>query len=167
MTISVARRETMKIKIVCVGKLKESYLKDGIAEYVKRISRFAKVEITELADEKIPDNPSPAECLNVLKAEGEKISKHLEGYIIALCVEGVILSSEELADKLADIQLGGDSTITFIIGGSLGLDEEIKRKAKFKLSFSKMTFPHQLMRLILTEQIYRGFKINANESYHK
>lgn len=157
----------MKIKIVCVGKLKEKYLKDGIDEYCKRISRFAKVEITELADEKIPDAPSPAQCEAVLKAEGDKIKKHLEGYTIALCIEGESVSSEKLAEKIASVQLSGNSTITFVIGGSLGIADEIKKDAHFKLSFSKMTFPHQLMRLILTEQIYRAFKINANENYHK
>lgn len=157
----------MKIKIVCLGKLREKYLKDGIDEYCKRISRFSKVDIVELADEKIPDNPSPAQCAAVLKAEGDKIKKHLEGYIITLCVEGESITSEELAAKLATIQLDGNSTVTFVIGGSLGLDEEIKKSSHFRLSFSKMTFPHQLMRLILTEQIYRAFKINGNESYHK
>ena len=157
----------MKIKIVCVGKLKEKYLKDGIDEYSKRISRFAKVEIVELPDEKIPDNPSDAQCLAVIEAESEKIKKHLEGYIIALCVEGQKLSSEKLAEKIAQIQLGGNSTITFVIGSSLGMSDAIKKTASLKLSFSDMTFPHQLMRLILTEQIYRAFKINNNESYHK
>ena len=157
----------MKIKIICVGKLKEKYLKDGIAEYTKRISRFSKIEIIELNDEKIPDSPSDAQCQNILKTEGEKIKKHLEGYTIALCVEGTNLSSEELAKNFAKIQLGGESTISFVIGGSLGIDDSIKNMADFKLSFSKMTFPHQLMRLILTEQIYRAFKINNNENYHK
>lgn len=157
----------MKIKIVCLGKLKEKYLKDGIAEYCKRISRFAKIEIIELPDDKIPDNPSPAQCQAVLKSEGDKIKKHLEGYIITLCVEGECISSEKLAEKIAAIQLNGNSTITFVIGGSLGIDDEIKNFSDFRLSFSKMTFPHQLMRLILTEQIYRAFKINANENYHK
>ncbi len=157
----------MKIKIVCLGKLKEKYLKDGIGEYAKRIGRFAKLEIIELGDEKIPDSPSPAQCEAVLKSEGEKIKKHLEGYVIALCIEGEELSSEKLAEKLAAIQLSGNSTITFLIGGSLGIDKEIKKSADYKLSFSPMTFPHQLMRLILTEQIYRAFKINANENYHK
>ena len=157
----------MKIKIVCVGKLKEKYLKDGIDEYCKRISRFAKAEIIELPDEKIPDNPSDAQCLAVIESECEKIKKHLEGYIIALCVEGQKLSSEKLAEKIAQIQLNGNSTITFVIGGSLGMSDSIKKEASLKLSFSDMTFPHQLMRLILTEQIYRAFKINNNESYHK
>ncbi len=157
----------MKIKIVCLGKLREKYLKDGIDEYCKRISRFAKIDIVELADEKIPDSPSPAQCAAVLKTEGEKIKKHLEGYIITLCVEGEGISSEKLAEKIASVQLSGNSTITFVIGGSLGLDDGIKKASNFKLSFSKMTFPHQLMRLILAEQIYRAFKINGNESYHK
>ena len=157
----------MKIKIVCPGKLKEKYLKDGIDEYLKRISRFSKIEVIEVADKKIPDNPSQAQCDAILKSEGELIKKYLEGYIIALCVEGENISSEKLAEKIANIQLSGNSTITFVIGGSLGLDEDIKKLSDFKLSFSKMTFPHQLMRLILTEQIYRAFKINGNESYHK
>lgn len=157
----------MKIKIVCLGKLKENYLIDGINEYSKRISRFSKIEIIELPDEKIPDSPSKAQCDAVLKAEGEKIKKHLEGFIVALCIEGKNLSSEELAEKLSTVTLNGDSTISFIIGGSLGIDDSIKNTADLKLSFSKMTFPHQLMRLILTEQIYRAFKINANETYHK
>lgn len=157
----------MKIKIVCLGKLKEKYLKDGIDEYLKRISRFSKTEVIELPDKKIPDNPSEAQRNEILRAEGELIKKHLEGYIITLCVEGENISSEKLAEKIANIQLSGNSTITFVIGGSLGLDEDIKKMSEFKLSFSKMTFPHQLMRLILTEQIYRAFKINGNESYHK
>lgn len=157
----------MKIKIVCVGKLKEKYLRDGLGEYIKRIGRFAKTEIIEIPDEKIPDNPSPAQEAAVIKAEGEKISKYSDGFKIALCVEGEELSSEAFAEKLGKIQLSGNSTITFIIGGSLGLDEKIKQSADFRLSFSKMTFPHQLMRLILAEQIYRAFKINGNETYHK
>ena len=159
----------MKIKIVCVGKLKEKYLADGISEYCKRISRFAKVEITELADEKIPDNPSDAICQKILNTEGEKILSKLgkDEYIIALCVEGKLMSSEELAEKIASVTLMGNNTVTFVIGGSLGLSDSVKQRADYKLSFSKMTFPHQLMRLILTEQIYRAFKINANEQYHK
>ena len=157
----------MRIKIVCLGKLKEKYLKDGVEEYIKRISRFAKAEIIELPDEKIPDNPNQSQCTSILKTEGEKIKKHIEGYVIALCVEGDNISSEKLAEKIGSITLNGNSTITFIIGGSLGIDDGVKALADFKLSFSKMTFPHQLMRLILTEQLYRAFKINANESYHK
>ena len=159
----------MKIKIVCVGKLKEKYLTDGIAEYSKRISRFAKVEITELSDEKIPDNPSDAICQRIINAEGEKILSKVgkDEYVVALCVEGKLMSSEELAEKIASVTLMGNNTVTFIIGGSLGLADSVKERADFRLSFSRMTFPHQLMRLILTEQVYRAFKINANEQYHK
>jgi len=157
----------MKIKIVCLGKLKEKYFKECIDEYCKRIGRFTKLEIIELADERIPDNPNPSQCSAILKAEGEKIKKHLEGYTIALCVEGNMMSSEELAHKISSVTLAGKSTLTFVIGGSLGIDESVKKMSDFRLSFSKMTFPHQLMRIILAEQIYRAFKINANENYHK
>ncbi|MBE7038884.1 MAG: 23S rRNA (pseudouridine(1915)-N(3))-methyltransferase RlmH [Ruminococcaceae bacterium] len=159
----------MKIKIICVGKLKEKYLKDGISEYIKRLSRFCKTEIIELNDEKIPDNASKAEEDIVIKNEGEKILKHIQKgeYVISLCVEGKSISSTGLAEKINEITLSGLSTITLIIGGSLGIDDKIKNLSDFKLSFSKMTFPHQLMRLILLEQIYRAFKINANEEYHK
>jgi len=159
----------MKIKIICVGKLKEKYLKDGISEYIKRLSRFCKTEIIELNDEKIPDNASKAEEDIVIKNAGEKILKHIQKgeYVISLCVEGKSISSTGLAEKINEITLSGLSTITLIIGGSLGIDDKIKNLSDFKLSFSKMTFPHQLMRLILLEQIYRAFKINANEEYHK
>lgn len=159
----------MKIKIICVGKIKEKYLKDAIDEYKKRLSRFAQIEITELNDERIPDNPSKAEMDIVLKKEGDKILEKIgpSDYLITLCVEGKNLSSEELADKVSDICLMGSSTITFVIGGSLGIREDIKSLSKLRLSFSRMTFPHQLMRVILLEQIYRAFKINSNEEYHK
>ena len=159
----------MKINIICVGKLKEKYLRDGIDEYSKRISRFADIRITELDDEKIPDRASPAIEEKIKNTEGEKILSKIanDDYAIALCVEGKQLSSEKFAKKLSDIMLDGKSTIDFIIGGSLGLSDEVKKRSDFRLSFSEMTFPHQLMRLILTEQIYRAFKINANEQYHK
>ena len=159
----------MKIKIICVGKLKEKYLRDGIDEYVKRIGRFASVDIIELADEKIPDNPSDAECEKIKAAEGAKILSKIkkDEYIYSLCVEGKQLESEAFAKSISSAMLSGLSTITFIIGGSLGLSEEVKRASQCRLSFSKMTFPHQLMMLILTEQIYRAFKINSNEQYHK
>ncbi len=159
----------MKIKIICVGKIKEKYFADGIKEYAKRLSRFCKFEICEVADEKIPDNASEKEALAVLDSEGAKIEKHIGkgDYIIALCVEGKNISSADLAKKFSEIQLSGKSGITFIIGGSLGICSRVKNMSDFRLSFSKMTFPHQLMRLILTEQIYRAFKINANEEYHK
>ena len=159
----------MKIRIICVGKLKEKYLKDAIAEYTKRLSRFATVEITELNDEKIPDNPSSPDEEKVLLNEGEKILRCISpgDYVISLCVEGELLSSEDFAKKLSGIALSGKSTICFVIGGSLGLHKSVKSRSDFRLSFSRMTFPHQLMRVFLTEQIYRAFKINANEKYHK
>ena len=159
----------MKIKIICIGKLKEKYLKEAIAEYSKRLSRFCKIEIKELSDEKIPDSAHEAEEQKIISVEGEKIMKCIgaDEYVISLCVEGKQLSSTEFADEISKITLSGNSTITFIIGGSLGLDEKIKNMSRMKLSFSKMTFPHQLMRIVLAEQIYRAFKINSNEKYHK
>lgn len=159
----------MKIKIVCVGKLKEKYLKDGIDEYIKRISRFATVDIVELPDEKIPDNASDAICEKIKSDEGAKILSKIkkDEYIYALCVEGKQFDSEAFADDISSAMLCGYNTITFIIGGSLGLSDEVKKISNVRLSFSKMTFPHQLMRLVLTEQVYRAFKINSNEQYHK
>ncbi len=159
----------MKIRIICVGKLKEKYLKEGIAEYAKRLSRFCSFDVVELNDEKIPSNPSEAECKRVLESEGEAILNKLscDGYAIALCVEGKQLTSEELAERLSTVMLNGKSTIEFIIGGSLGLADKVKKRCDIRLSFSKFTFPHQLMRLVLSEQIYRSFKINSNEEYHK
>ena len=152
----------MKVKIICLGKLKEKYLKDAIDEYSKRLSRFCNFEITELADEKIPDNASDAQEQKVLETEASKIMKYIgdDDYVISLCIEGKQLSSEQFAQKIAGVTLSGKSTVCFIIGGSLGLDSSVKIRSDFKLSFSPMTFPHQLMRVILTEQIYRCFKIN-------
>ena len=159
----------MNINIICIGKIKEKFLKDAVNEYVKRISRFAKVKITELPDEAVPEKMSEAEEKNVLKKEGEKILAALSpsDYVIALCVEGKQMGSVELAEHLSECFLRGKSSISFIIGGSLGLLEEVKKRSSLRLSFSKMTFPHQLMRIILLEQVYRCFKINANETYHK
>ena len=159
----------MKIRIICVGKLKEKYLKDAIDEYAKRLGRFCTFDIVELNDEKIPDNASKSECDIVLKKEADSILKKIskDSYVVSLCVEGKSISSEEFAKKIGDITLSGKSTIDFIIGGSLGLDKSVKARCDFRLSFSSFTFPHQLMRLILTEQIYRAFKINSNEEYHK
>ena len=159
----------MKIKLIVLGKIKEQYLKDGIAEYTKRLSRFCDLEMLELPDEKIPDNPSAAQCQSVLEKEGARILKHIAptDYCITLCVEGTQMSSEKLAQTMEVIATGGYGTIAFIIGGSLGLSEAVKQQSQLRLSFSKCTFPHQLMRLILTEQIYRSFKINRNETYHK
>ncbi len=157
----------MNINIVCVGKIKEKYLKDAIAEYSKRLSRFAKIEITELADEKIPDNASEKQEEAVKSKEGDAILAQLkDGFTVVLCVEGKQMSSEKLADKISSVCMTA-SRINFVIGGSLGLDERVKKTADLKLSFSEMTFPHQLMRVILLEQVYRAFKINAGEKYHK
>lgn len=150
------------IKIICVGKIKEKYLIDAIEEYSKRISKYSKVEIVELQDE------SQGEISKILKLEGEKIEKNLnpKDYVISLEIGGKNLTSEDFAN-LIDKELIEYSNITFIIGGSYGIDENIKRKANYHLSFSSMTFPHQLFRVLLLEQIYRAFKINNNESYHK
>ncbi len=159
----------MKITILCVGKIKEKFLNDAISEYLKRLKRFADVKIFEVNDEKIPDNASEAQKKEVLKCEGQKLLRYISknDYVISLCVEGSERSSEDFAKMISDITLGGNSSIVFVIGGSLGLYNEIKAESRDKLSFSKMTFPHQLMRVILLEQVYRAFKINNNEEYHK
>lgn len=159
----------MHIHLICVGKLKEKYFKDACAEYCKRLSRFAKIKVTELADEPIPERASEAEETAVLQKEGEKILSALgtNEALIALCVEGKQMSSVQLAKHMADCALSGKSSLAFAIGGSLGLSEEVKKRSFLRLSFSEMTFPHQLMRVVLLEQIYRSFKINAGESYHK
>ena len=150
------------IKIICLGKVKEKYLQDGIDEYIKRISKYTQVKIIELEDEGIKDDKV------ALKKEKEKILKYLntKDYIIVLDISGKEMTSLEFADKI-DKTLIINSDITFIIGGSYGLDEEIKSLSNYRLSFSKMTFPHQLFRLILLEQIYRAYTINNNEEYHK
>ncbi|MCF6094644.1 23S rRNA (pseudouridine(1915)-N(3))-methyltransferase RlmH [Microaerobacter geothermalis] len=159
----------MRMTILSVGKLKEKYLKQGINEYIKRLSPYAKLQLIEVPDEKAPDILSQAEEEQVKNREGEKILSHLKGddYVIALAIEGKMVSSEQLAEKLDQLATYGTSSITFIIGGSLGLSDEVKKRADLQLSFSKMTFPHQLMRLILLEQIYRAFRINRGEPYHK
>lgn len=158
----------MNISVICVGKLKEKYLKDAVGEYTKRLSRFAKVEIIELADEKIPDNAGEKLEKQILASEGDAILAKIKNnsYVVAMCVEGKIISSEELAEltNTAAMQKGH---MTFIIGGSLGLDERVKKRADQRISFGRITLPHQLMRVVLTEQIYRAFKIIANETYHK
>lgn len=159
----------MNISIVTVGKLKEKYLKQGIEEYLKRLSSYAKMEIIEVPDEKAPEELSAIEMDQVKQKEGERILAkiHQDTYVIALAIEGKQKSSEELADTIDKLATYGKSKIAFVIGGSLGLSNEILTRADEKLSFSKMTFPHQLMRLILVEQVYRAFRINRNEPYHK
>jgi len=159
----------MKITLICVGKLREKYLVQGVEEYAKRLGRYCSLEIIELADESTPDNAPAAITAAIKKKEGERILKAIkdDSYCIALAIDGNMLSSEELAAKLEKLAVTGTSHISFVIGGSLGLSEEVMARANYKLSFSKMTFPHQLMRLIFLEQLYRAFKINKNEPYHK
>lgn len=158
----------MYITILCVGKIKEKFYRDAIDEYKKRLSRFAKIEITEVKDEKIPDNASEKEMDAVLEKEGNLILSKIpkNSAVIAMCIEGEPVSSTDLAEKLNVLSMKS-SNITFVIGGSLGLWEKVKKAADMRISFGKITLPHQLMRVVLTEQIYRAFKINANESYHK
>ena len=159
----------MNIDIVCVGKVKERYLRDAIDEYRKRLSRFAKVDVIEVADEKTPEHASDTLNAQIKEKEGERILKHLRdgAFVVALAIEGDQLTSEQLAARIAQWGLHGVSHLQFVIGGSLGLDPRVLRRANMPLSFSKMTFPHQLMRVILLEQIYRAYKINAHEPYHK
>jgi 23S rRNA (pseudouridine1915-N3)-methyltransferase len=159
----------VNISIVTVGKLKEKYLKQGIEEYLKRLTSYAKVEIIEVADEKAPEELSELEMEQVKQKEGERILAKIsqDTHVIALAINGKMQSSEELADSLDKLATYGKSKLAFVIGGSLGLSDEVLRRSNDQLSFSKMTFPHQLMRLILVEQIYRAFRINRGEPYHK
>ena len=159
----------MRINIVCVGKIKEKYLKLGIDEFKKRLSKYCKLEIIELEDEKAPENLSDKEMLIIKEKEGKKILSKIKdnSYVIALAIDGKNLSSEELAQTINKLGVRGVSNITFVIGCSLGLSDEVLSRADYKLSFSKMTFPHQLMRLILLEQVYRAYRINNGEPYHK
>ena len=158
----------MNIKIICLGKVKEQSLTSLIDEYKKRISKYANIDIIELADESIPNNPSEKEILNIKKIEASKIKSKLNSSDFVICLDqyGKSLSSEEFADKIQDITLKGFSSIAFIIGGTAGLDRELVTNSNLALSFSKLTFPHQLIRLFLTEQIFRAFKIQNNERYH-
>ena len=159
----------MKITIISVGKLKEKYLKQAIEEYSKRLSKYCKLEIIEVPDEKAPETMGQIEEEQVKRKEGEKILRYLkpQSYAIALAIDGKELSSEALAETVADLGIKGHSHLSFIIGGSLGISSKVLEKMDMKLSFSKMTFPHQLMRVILLEQIYRSFRINSGEPYHK
>ena len=159
----------MNITIITVGKLKEKYLKQGIEEYLKRLTAYAKVDIIELPDEKAPETLSDVEMLQIKDKEGERILSKInpDAHVIALAIEGKMKTSEELAETIDKLGTYGKSKITFIIGGSLGLSQEVMKRADEALSFSKMTFPHQLMRLILVEQIYRAYRIIRGEPYHK
>ncbi len=159
----------MKIKVVTVGKLKEKYLKDGIAEYSKRISRFAKFEMIELSDEKTPDKASESENQKILEIEGQRILSKIadRDFVIVLAIEGKTFFSEEFSKQLEETSIKGFSTLTFIIGGSLGLSSSVKNRANLSVSFGHLTLPHQLMRLVLVEQIYRAFTIQQGFPYHK
>ena len=158
----------MKVSIICIGKIKEKYFKMAIDEYSKRLSKYIKLNIVELLDEKAPENLSLADEENIKLKEGEKILKNIKDeFVIALCIDGKELDSISLANFIQNNKNKGISHISFVIGGSLGLHKNVIDRANFKLSFSKMTFPHQLMRVILLEQIYRAERILKNEPYHK
>ncbi|MBW9148622.1 23S rRNA (pseudouridine(1915)-N(3))-methyltransferase RlmH [Clostridium sp. CM028] len=159
----------MNITIICVGKIKEKYLKSAIDEYTKRLSRYCKLNIIELSDEKTPDNASEKEEVIIKDKEGEAIVRSIKDnvFVIALELNGKTLSSVELSNYIRDLGIRGDSNIAFVIGGSLGLSKAVLERANYKLCFSKMTFPHQLFRVMLLEQVYRGFRIISGEPYHK
>ncbi|SIS55325.1 23S rRNA (pseudouridine(1915)-N(3))-methyltransferase RlmH [Salimicrobium flavidum] len=159
----------MKISIISVGKLKEKYLKQGIEEYTKRLGPYAKTEIIEVSDEKAPENLSEAQMEEVKQKEGERILAKIsqDAYVITLEIEGRQLTSEKLASHIDNLMTYGSSKIVFVIGGSLGISKEVQERSDYALSFSKMTFPHQMMRLMLLEQVYRAFRIIKNEPYHK
>lgn len=159
----------MNISIVTVGKLKEKYLKSGIEEYTKRLGSYCKISEIEVADEKAPEQLSDADMEIVKKKEGDRILAKIsaDAYVIALAIDGKMKTSEQLAKDLEFLMTYGRSKVVFVIGGSLGLHDEVLKRADEKLSFSKMTFPHQLMKLILVEQVYRAFRIMKNEPYHK
>jgi 23S rRNA (pseudouridine1915-N3)-methyltransferase len=157
----------MNINLIVIGKLKEDYLRSACGEYIKRLGRFCNFELHELDECRLSDNPSEKEISSALKKEAEQIKRYAKGFIIPMCIEGKQLSSTELSGKIADAGINGFSTVTFIIGSSFGLDDEIKAMGNMRLSMSKMTFPHQLARVMLLEQIYRAFQISSNGKYHK
>ena len=158
-----------RVTVLCVGKLKEKFYIDAAAEYVKRLQRHCKLELIELPEQRLPDDPSPAEIQKALRAEGDAIRERLPkgGAVIALCIEGKPCSSQELSRRMADFGVQGKTQITFLIGGSVGLDEDLKRRADWRLSMSPMTFPHHMARIMLLEQIYRAYQIADGTKYHK
>lgn len=158
-----------KITVLCVGKLKEKFYIDAAAEYVKRLGRCCQLQLTELPEQRLSEDPSPAEIRRALATEAEAIRERLPrgGAVVALCVEGKPCSSEELSKRLADFAVAGKTQVTFLIGGSFGLDEELKRSADWRLSMSPMTFPHHMARIMLLEQIYRAYQIQLGTKYHK
>lgn len=159
----------MKITVLTVGKVKEKFYRQAIEEFEKRLSRYCKLEIIEVQDEKTPDRASEIEERQIKEKEGQRLLKYIkdDAWVCALAIEGKMLDSVELSEKLEQMGINGTSHMMFVIGGSLGLSEEVLKRADFKLSFSKMTFPHQLMRVILLEQIYRAYRIMQGEPYHK
>ncbi|WP_182200291.1 23S rRNA (pseudouridine(1915)-N(3))-methyltransferase RlmH [Paraliobacillus salinarum] len=159
----------MNITIISVGKLKEKYLKQGIEEYVKRLRSYATIQLIEVPDEKAPEKLSEAQMTEVMDKEGERILAKInaDSHVVTLEIQGKQLTSEGLAQQMDQLATHGKSKVTFVIGGSLGLSEAVRKRSDFALSFSKMTLPHQLMRLVLVEQVYRSFRINRNEPYHK
>ncbi len=158
-----------RVTVLCVGKLKEKFYIDAAAEYVKRLQRHCKLELIELPEQRLPDDPSPAEIQKALRAEGDAIRERLPkgGAVIALCIEGKPCSSQELSRRMADLAVQGKTQLTFLIGGSVGLDEDLKRRADWRLSMSPMTFPHHMARIMLLEQIYRAYQIADGTKYHK
>lgn len=163
------RVRRMNITILCVGKIKEKFYQQAIEEYAKRLSRYCKLQVVEVADEKTPDRASEKEELQIKRIEGERLLKHIkdQSYVIGLAIEGKGYDSIGFSQKISSLGVSGNSDLIFVIGGSLGLDEKILSRCNEKISFSAMTFPHQLMRVILLEQIYRGYRIMNNEPYHK
>lgn len=159
----------MTVNIICIGRLKESYLQEACEEYRKRLTAFCKLQVIELNEYKVPSNPSPAEIKKAVEMEGAEILRMCRpgAYVVPMCIEAKPQSSEQVAQRLQDIALGGKSEVSFIIGGSFGLSDGVKQKADWKLSMSPMTFPHQLARVMLLEQVYRAFQINCNGKYHK
>ena len=166
---AVREKKGMKISVITVGKIKEKYLRDAIAEYSKRLSRYCRLEIIEVADERTPDQASEAVEENIRTKEGERLLKYVRDdmYVITLEIGGKMLTSEQFAEKIETLGIQGKSSIAFVIGGSIGLGREVLKRSDYALSFSKMTFPHQLMRVVLLEQVYRGYRIMNGEPYHK
>ena len=158
-----------RVTVLCVGKLKEKFYLEAAAEYVKRLQRFCKLELVELPESRLPESPSPAEVQRALAAEAAAIPERLPkgGAVIALCIEGKPCSSVELSRRMEELAVAGKTQLTFLIGGSVGLDESLKRQADWRLSMSPMTFPHHLARIMLLEQIYRAYQISAGTKYHK
>lgn len=157
----------MTINLIVIGKLKEDYLRSACAEYIKRLARYCTFELHELEECRLSDDPSDKEIMAALKKEGEQIKRFARGFIIPLCIEGKQLTSPQLSEKISGAALSGNSTVTFIIGSSFGLDQDIKNMGNLRLSMSAMTFPHQLARVMVLEQIYRAFQISTGGKYHK